>query len=58
MAELTTFGSFFFDQPRSEATSSRTPLKEDKRSYPKKESKIFWECLLYREMAIESQGIK
>ncbi len=38
--------------------SSRTPLKEDKRSYPKKESKISWEGLLYREIPIENQRIK
>jgi len=50
MAELTSFGSFFFDQPRKETTNSRTPLKEDERSYPKKESKISWEGLLHREI--------
>ena len=44
-------------EPRIRATSSRTPLKEDKRSYPKKESKISWECLPYREIPIENQRI-
>jgi hypothetical protein len=54
MAELTSFGSFFFDQPRRETTSSRTPLKEDKRSYPKKEFKTSWEALLYREAGLRN----
>ena len=39
-------------------SNSRTPLKENYRSYPKKESKISWEGLLHREIRLKKRNPK